>query len=243
MAYILQLWIFFGALVSSNALDRRNIGCTEVKIHASLKSEVFLPCHFNENFDNETETVKWSNTSSGVALLTIMENGRIIFESPTEGRVKVFPLLFRDGNFSILIRDLEPSDIGPYFCELRNECWRVEIIQLAENKISRCMGNSFKLNLEEESHNETVDLNSYHHNSWLFFFAGAGLSTLLFVVFNRTGLHNRCMRCMRSSKSCSINEEHHKEHDSSNQLSIQQRAFRTPDLNDATTTTVYVNQA
>ncbi|XP_051719997.1 uncharacterized protein LOC127496249 isoform X2 [Ctenopharyngodon idella] len=205
MAYILQLWIFFGALVSSNALDRRNIGCTEVKISTSLKSEVFLPCHFNKSFDDETETVKWSNTSSGVTLLTIMENGRIIFESPTEGRVKVFPLLFRDGNFSILIRDLEPSDIGPYFCELTNECWRVEIIQLAE---------------------KTVDLNSYHHNSWLFFFAGAGLFTLLFLVFNRTGLHNRCMRCMRSSKSCCINEEHHE-------------AFRTPDPNDSTITTVY----
>ncbi|XP_051719709.1 uncharacterized protein LOC127496114 [Ctenopharyngodon idella] len=158
--YISHLWIFFGALVSSHALDRRNRGCTEVKISASLKSEVFLPCHFNESFGNETETVKWSNTSRGVTLLTIMENGRIIFESPTEGRVKIFPLLFRDGNFSILIRDLEPSDIGPYFCELRNECWRVEIIE----------------RLIERRRDEL--------NPWFYFAAGAGLFILLFISFS-----------------------------------------------------------
>ncbi|XP_067221694.1 uncharacterized protein [Chanodichthys erythropterus] len=127
MACILQLWIFFGALVSSNALDRWNTRCKEIKISASLKSEVFLPCHVNKSFDNEIETVKWSNSSSGATLLTMMNNGTIIFHSPREGRVSVFPLLFNDGNFSILIHDLEFSDIGPYFCELNRECWRVEI--------------------------------------------------------------------------------------------------------------------
>ncbi|KAK9961994.1 hypothetical protein ABG768_007381 [Culter alburnus] len=217
MACILKLWIFFGALVSSNALDRWNTRCKEIKISASLKSEVFLPCHVNKSFDNETETAKWSNSSSGVTLLTIMNNGTIIFHSPTEGRVSVLPLLFNDGNFSILIHDLEPSDFGLYFCELRNECWRVEITDRLIEK--------------------TVEVNSY--KPWLFFFAGAGLFTLLFLLFNCTGLHNRCMR---SSKCCSINEEHHKEHDSSNQSSIQQRAFRTPDPKDSPITTVYINQ-
>ncbi|XP_067220456.1 uncharacterized protein [Chanodichthys erythropterus] len=219
MACILQLWIFFGALVSSNALDRWNTRCKEIKISASLKSEVFLPCHVNKSFDNEIETVKWSPSSNESTLLRIKNNALFYLDSPREGRVSVFPLLFNDGNFSILIHDLEPSDFGLYFCELNRECWRVEITDRLIEK--------------------TVEVNSY--KPWLFFFAGAGLFTLLFIVFNRTGLHNRCMR---SSKSCSINEEHNEEHDSSNQSSIQQRAFRTPDPNDSTTTTVYyVNQA
>ncbi|XP_067221693.1 uncharacterized protein [Chanodichthys erythropterus] len=204
MACILQLWIFFGALVSSNALDRWNTRCKEIKISASLKSEVFLPCHVNKSFDNEIETVKWSNSSSGATLLTMMNNGTIIFHSPREGRVSVFPLLFNDGNFSILIHDLEFSDIGPYFCELNRECWRVEITDRLIEK--------------------TVEVNSY--KPWLFFFAGAGLFTLLFIVFNRTGLHNRCVRYMRSSKCCSINKEHNE-------------AFRTPDPKDSPITTVY----
>ncbi|KAK9961995.1 hypothetical protein ABG768_007382 [Culter alburnus] len=163
MACILQLWIFFGALVSSNALDRWNTRCKEIKISTSLKSEVFLPCHVNKSFDNETETVKWSNSSSGVTLLTIMNNGTIIFHSPTEGRVNVFPLLFNDGNFSILIRDLEPSDIGPYLCELSSECWRVEITE-------RLIESKSKLR---------DDL-----NPWYYFAAGAGLFILLFISFS-----------------------------------------------------------
>ncbi len=106
------------------ALDRRNSRCTEVTVNASLKSEVFLPCHFNISRYNETVEVNWSHYSS---LVTIMINGRIFFESPTEGRVKVYPLLSKHGNFSILIRDLQSSDIGTYTCELKSECWRVKI--------------------------------------------------------------------------------------------------------------------
>lgn len=106
------------------ALDR----WTEVTISASLKSEVFLPCHFNISLDKETDTVKWIHNSKGARLLRIMNNDSVYFDS-TEGRVSVFPLLFKEGNFSILIHDLEPSDIGPYFCERSSERWRVEIIQ------------------------------------------------------------------------------------------------------------------
>ncbi|XP_077064926.1 uncharacterized protein LOC143716320 [Siphateles boraxobius] len=200
MAYILQLWIFFTALVSSNGLDRWNTRWTEVTINASLKSEVFLPCHFNISLDNETDTVKWTHKFNGAPLLRIMNNGSIFFDT-TEGRVSVFPLLFKGGNFSILIHDLEPSDIGPYFCERSSERWRVEITE------------------SEPQVEKTVEL-----NSWLFFLAGAGLFTLLFIVFYLTG----CMKCIRSSKSFSINEEH-------------DEAFGTPDPKDSTITTVYGN--
>lgn len=95
-------------------------------MNASLKSEVFLPCYFNISRYNETERVNWSRYSSFVK---IMINGRIFFESSTEGRVNVFPLLSKHGNFSILIHDLQSSDIATYTCELNSECWRVKIIE------------------------------------------------------------------------------------------------------------------
>ncbi len=142
-------------------------------MNASLKSEVFLPCHFNISRYNETVEVNWSHYSS---LVTIMTNGRIFFESPTEGRVKVYPLLSKHGNFSILIRDLQSSDIATYTCELKSECWRVKINEqvkingLPESKIS--------------SFSEAEELNSKH---WLFFFAGAGIFIILFIIFKRTG--------------------------------------------------------
>ncbi|CAM4552084.1 unnamed protein product [Leuciscus chuanchicus] len=155
--YISHLWIFFGAL-SSHALDHWNTGWTEVTISASLKSEVFLPCHFNISLNNETDTVKWSHNSNGATLLRIMSNDSLYFDK-TEGRVSVFPLLFKEGNFSILIHDLKLSDIGPYFCERSSERWRVEIIES-----------------EPPAERRPDEL-----NPWFYFAAGAGLFILLFI--------------------------------------------------------------
>ncbi|XP_050984873.1 uncharacterized protein LOC127176994 [Labeo rohita] len=226
MVYVSQLWIFFGALLSSNALDHWNTRCRDVTINALLKSEVLIPCSFDINHYNENETIKWSHYSS---LVTISINGKIVIDSPREGRVSSFPNLARGGNFSILIHDLEHSDLGTYLCELNSKCWRVNIMEFSE--IS-----------------ETEELSS-NRNSWLFFFAGAGLFVLLFIIVSRTGLQNRLLssaeKCLRSSKSNSSNEKHHEEHESSSQTSnIRQRVFRTPDPNDYTTSTVnYVIQA
>ncbi|XP_043114314.1 uncharacterized protein LOC122358538 [Puntigrus tetrazona] len=161
--YISHLWIFFGALVSSNALDGRNPKCTEVTVNASLKSEAFLPCNFNVSSYNETVTVNWSRDHF-FSLVKIMNNGRIFFESPSEGRVNVFPLLSEHGNFSIFIRDLQSSDIGTYTCELDTECWKVKIVE------------HVKIN---EHPNRNSEL-----NPWWFFAAGAGLLILLFIAFS-----------------------------------------------------------
>ncbi|XP_016124034.1 uncharacterized protein [Sinocyclocheilus grahami] len=153
--YISYLWIFFGALLSSNAQYHGNTRCTEVTVNASLKSEVFLPCHFNISHHNETESVNWNHYSS---LVTIRINGRIFFHSPSEGRVNVFPLLSKHGNFSILIHDLQSSDIGTYTCRLNSECWMV------------------KINERPHRINES--------NPWFYFAAGAGLLILLFIAFS-----------------------------------------------------------
>ncbi|KAL1260603.1 hypothetical protein QQF64_008430 [Cirrhinus molitorella] len=222
--YISRLWIFFGVLVSLNALDRWNERCIAVTINASLKSEVLLPCNFVIGNYSETESVNWEHYSR---LVTITINGKILFDSPTEGRVNVFPLLSKHGNFSILIHDLQASDIGTYFCKLNSECRRVNIIERPD--ISQTLDRQNTRRVEEK----TEDLSS-NQNSWLFFFAGAGLFILLFIIFNRTGLQNQLLssteKCLRSSKSSSTDEEHNE-------------AFRNPDSNDCTTSTVnYVIQ-
>ncbi|XP_016394538.1 uncharacterized protein LOC107728774 [Sinocyclocheilus rhinocerous] len=178
--YISRLWIFFGALVSSNALDRWNTRCIGVTVNASLKSEVFLPCHFNISHYNGTLTVNWSHYPTNNRLVTIMTDGKIIFGSPSEGRVNVFPLLSKHGNFSILIHDLQSSDIDTYLCQLNSECWRVKIIERSPYRISE-------------------------PNPWFYFAAGAGLFILLFIAFSL--LSKFCGKCVNtSSKSNPVNE-------------------------------------
>ncbi|KAK2881209.1 hypothetical protein Q8A67_018477 [Cirrhinus molitorella] len=159
--YILRLWIFFGALLSLNALDRWNERCIAVTINASLKSEVLLPCNFVIGNYNETESVNWEHYSR---LVTITINGKILFDSPTEGRVNVFPLLSKHGNFSILIHDLQASDIGTYFCKLNSECRRVNIIERPD--------------ISQIGTNESSPV-----SPWFYFAAGAGLFILIFIGF------------------------------------------------------------
>ncbi|XP_051963718.1 uncharacterized protein LOC127630267 [Xyrauchen texanus] len=163
MMYISQIWIFLGALVSSNALHPCQDMCeivTSITINSSMKSEVFLPCHFDNKTRNTSEIVQWSHLSS---LLRITQDGNINFYNPREGRVNVFPILAYEGNFSILIHDLQPSDFGTYCCELSRRCWRVEITESPRPA--------------EESNENPI-------NPWLYFAAGAGLFILLFIAFS-----------------------------------------------------------
>ncbi|XP_039526524.1 uncharacterized protein LOC120478627 [Pimephales promelas] len=102
-----------------------------------------------------------------------MNNGIIYFDR-TDGRVSVFPLLFKEGNFSILIQNLETSDIGLYFCERSSERWRVEI-------------------LESEP---PVERRPDELNPWFYFAAGAGLFIVLFIIMSLFSKY-----CARSSKS------------------------------------------
>ncbi|XP_059371136.1 uncharacterized protein LOC132108445 [Carassius carassius] len=107
-----------------------------------------------------------------------MINGRIFFDSRTEGRVNVFPLLSKHGNFSILIHDLQSSDLGTYDCKLNSECWMVKITERLHSKIREI--------------NET--------NPWIYFAAGAGLFTLLFIAFTLLSIfYGKCVNT--SSKS------------------------------------------
>ncbi|TRY94666.1 hypothetical protein DNTS_021571 [Danionella cerebrum] len=147
---ILHLWMFTQALVSSNALSN---GCTNIIINATLKSKVFLPCHFNTSLYNNTVT--WSHCKE--ALLRIVSNNRINFDNTREGRLNVFPLVFNEGNFSVLLDDLQAQDAGVYVCEMSTECWRIIIREVPQST-------------------------NHFLNPWFYFAAGAGLFTLLFTA-------------------------------------------------------------
>ncbi|XP_056613366.1 uncharacterized protein LOC130429035 isoform X2 [Triplophysa dalaica] len=155
--YILQIGILLCFLISSNVDHCERCEGATFTVDASLKSEVFLPCHFktNPNTTNKTERGRWGHSSN---FLTISQDGNIVFDDPRDGRVTVFPIQAARGNFSIIIHDLQISDFGTYCCELNRECWSVKIIQSAL----------------PEKH----DL-----NNWIFFAAGAGLFFLIFIAF------------------------------------------------------------
>ncbi|XP_073779607.1 uncharacterized protein isoform X2 [Danio rerio] len=176
---ILCLWIFVGALVSSNALGCGRVRYTEVSINASLKSQVFLPCHFNTSLNNET--VIWSHNKD--TLVKIIADGRIYFENPREGRVTAFPLLVEEGNFSILIHDLDSSEVGVYFCEWNSECWRVRITEIQNHSSQEI----------------------YYLSPWFYFAAGAGLFIMLFIVFS---MISKLFGKDKSSESNSVNVIH-----------------------------------
>nr|XP_021330012.1 uncharacterized protein LOC110439200 [Danio rerio] len=176
---ILCLWIFVGALVSSNALGRWSERCTDVSINASLKSQVFVPCHFNTSLNNET--VIWSHNDD--TLVKIIADGRIYFDNPREGQVTAFPLLVEEGNFSILIHDLDSSEVGVYFCVWNSECWRVRITEI-QNHSSQEM---------------------YYLSPWFYFAAGAGLFIMLFIVFS---MISKLFGKDKSSESNSVNVIH-----------------------------------
>ncbi|XP_056329883.1 uncharacterized protein LOC130241919 isoform X2 [Danio aesculapii] len=177
---ISRLWIFVGALVSSNALNRWSERCTDVSINASLKSQVFLPCHFNTSLN---DTVIWRHLNNGDTLVKIITDGRIYFNNPREGRVTAFPLLVEEGNFSILVHDLESSEVGVYFCEWNSECWRVKITEL--------------------QHHSSQE--GYYLNPWLYFAAGAGLFIMLFIIFS---MISKLFEKDKSSESNSVNVIH-----------------------------------
>lgn len=182
--YISHLWIFFGALVSSNALDHWNTRCKEITVNASLKSEVLLPCHFNISRYDETVTVNWTKDFNYLSLVTIFINGRMFFDSRSKGRVNVFPLLSKRGNFSILVHDLQSSDIATYTCELNSECWRVKIHE--------------HVKIIERPHRIS------EFNPWFYFAAGAGLFILLFIAFSLLSkFYGKCVST--SSKSDPVN--------------------------------------
>ncbi|XP_060744807.1 uncharacterized protein LOC132858462 isoform X3 [Tachysurus vachellii] len=168
--YFLQCLMIFSALVpsGSNCLQ----SCRNITLNIQLGSQVLFPCTFLDS--KETKEAKWSHNSS---LLSIGPNGTINFDDPRDGKIIVFPYLFYRGNFSILVHQLQASDLGMYCCQLSQECQRVEVKLLSE-------GSNF---------------------SWYYIAAGVGIFILLVIVFSLVYKLRAGKRSKRSSGSYYIN--------------------------------------
>lgn len=124
-------------LSGSNCLQ----SCRNITLNIQLGSQVLLPCTLLNS--KETKEAKWSHNSS---LLSIGPNGTVNFDDPRDGKIIVFPYLFYRGNFSILVHQLQASDMGMYWCQLSQECQRVEVKLLTEGN-TWDGEKSFKLNV------------------------------------------------------------------------------------------------
>ncbi|XP_064158817.1 uncharacterized protein LOC135236423 isoform X1 [Anguilla rostrata] len=120
------LWIIlYCGLASSHGVRSGCDGCVrEEARRARPNAPVLLPCAIPPNATGsaaggDRAKVLWTQFPRST-LLEITQTGRVNFSDPRGGRVKVFPNLCREGNFSIFIEHLQPSDVGKYCCELRN---------------------------------------------------------------------------------------------------------------------------
>ncbi|XP_054453091.1 uncharacterized protein LOC129089725 isoform X5 [Anoplopoma fimbria] len=133
-------WIVLLALcfifVSSNETDFKNYTepnsdvCEMQTVSAQLGSSVLLPCNFDTSSMN---WVTWANTT-GLDLVHLTSEGRIRFLDHRYGRVKAFPNQGSEGNYSILIDELQNSDLGSYRCKHGRECLQVELVAEKANR-------------------------------------------------------------------------------------------------------------
>ncbi|XP_032446172.1 polymeric immunoglobulin receptor-like isoform X2 [Xiphophorus hellerii] len=101
--------------------------CKTQKVGALLGSSVVLPCNFSSDDSSWVEWTQAKEDGQDVDLVHLSSKGRIHYLDPRSGRMKTFPLQASERNYSIVIDELQTSDIGSYYCEDRNECFEVEV--------------------------------------------------------------------------------------------------------------------
>ncbi|KAL6463864.1 hypothetical protein MHYP_G00282550 [Metynnis hypsauchen] len=94
-----------------------------INVTTDLQSDVLLPCNFEATLlgSNKTADIAavWSHRSTPADnLLEIKLQGEVSFWNNRDKRIKTFPKLSESGNFSILLRNVQQSDLGLYRCEL-----------------------------------------------------------------------------------------------------------------------------
>ena len=113
-------WVWFFH-TGSRRCDTQYVGRTNVT--TELQSDVLLPCIFEPTLLGSDRTADvaavWSQMNITVDnLVEIKLQGGEMFWSNRGGRIKAFPKLSESGNFSILLRNVQRSDLGLYRCEL-----------------------------------------------------------------------------------------------------------------------------
>ncbi|KAI4891803.1 hypothetical protein NFI96_014805 [Prochilodus magdalenae] len=114
-------WCCLVLVQGSRRCETQYFGRTNVT--TELQSDVLLPCIFELTLlgSNKTADVAavWSQTNITVDnVVEIKLQGGEMFWSNRGGRIKAFPKLSEAGNFSILLRNVQRSDLGLYRCEL-----------------------------------------------------------------------------------------------------------------------------
>ncbi|XP_036436925.1 uncharacterized protein LOC118815100 [Colossoma macropomum] len=112
-------------LQSSIAVESKckNKLISSINVTTELQSDVLLPCNFEATLlgSNQTADIAavWSQrTIPADNLVEISLQGEVMFWNNRGGRIKTFPKLSESGNFSILLRNVQQSDLDLYRCEL-----------------------------------------------------------------------------------------------------------------------------
>ncbi|XP_029373953.1 uncharacterized protein LOC115053421 isoform X2 [Echeneis naucrates] len=130
-------WLFLLALcftcVSSNEEQHDENSCEmdmeyceTHTLSVQLGSSVLLPCNFKNS--NNSNWVSWKQMPESEQVVQLTSEGRIHFLQPRNGRVKTFPNQGSNGNFSILIDELQDPDLGCYSCKQADGCFQLELV-------------------------------------------------------------------------------------------------------------------
>ncbi|XP_043094646.1 uncharacterized protein LOC122345011 isoform X2 [Puntigrus tetrazona] len=94
-----------------------------INLTTELSSEILLPCLYEpalkESHLNKESSAVWIQIKTNTDhIVEISVNGQESFWNNRQHRIKVFREVAGSGNFSLLIRDVQLSDLGLYRCEI-----------------------------------------------------------------------------------------------------------------------------
>ncbi|KTF77623.1 hypothetical protein cypCar_00015110 [Cyprinus carpio] len=96
---------------------------TRINLTTELQSEILLPCLFEQALTGSNLTMNpeavWTQINETIDhIVEIKVNNPVNFWNSRNNRIKVPRAAAASGNFSILIKDVQLSDLGLYRCEL-----------------------------------------------------------------------------------------------------------------------------
>ncbi|KAL1274854.1 hypothetical protein QQF64_027668 [Cirrhinus molitorella] len=124
------VWMLCCCLVYGRGHSLCNAGklLTRINLTTHLQSEILLPCLFEPAlFGSHLTTnsaAEWTQINETTDyILEIIVNVQIRFWNSRHNRIEAFRDAAASGNFSILIKDVQLSDLGLYRCQLfRDNC-------------------------------------------------------------------------------------------------------------------------
>lgn len=90
----------------------------EVTVKAYINDDVLLPCHHSEVSQlNVNTSIYWMDKDDEV-LAKISRTGFSTDDNIYKDRVKYVSESFNTGNFSIMLKNVQPSDSNKYYCAI-----------------------------------------------------------------------------------------------------------------------------